>query len=430
MNAVSPIPAARLAAPEVEPAPAPPTVLPKRQTLRLAALALLLAGLAAGIWFLRDARTAVTPPVMTAPVVRGTVEQAVLATGILKPSHLVAVGAQVSGRVTRLAVSLGQTVKTGDLIAEIDSEPQRNALARAEAGLAATRAQETEKQATLALQQRTLTRQQTLVERKAISEVDLETAQSDVAVTQAQIAALDAEIASAEVAVDSARADLGYTRVTAPSDGTVLAVVAQEGQTLNVNQSTPTIVVIGDLATMSIHAEISEADVVGAQPGQQVYFTILGDPGHKYRATLDSIAPAPSSINNDLSLTGSGTTGSAAASEAIYYDGIFTVPNPDGRLKTYMTAEVHIVQGRAEDVPTIPAAALGATNPDGTRTVKVLTPAGTTELRQVMVGLDDRTLAEIRSGLAVGETVVTGQKLGSSSSTATAPRRIGPPMGL
>lgn len=426
MNALSPIPAERPAPSEPEP---PVRLAPGRRRRWLWAVALGLAGLGAGAWALRDAGGTAGPEVMTAKVASGTVEQAVLATGILKPSRLVAVGAQVSGRVTRLAVGLGQAVRAGDLIAEIDSEPQRNALARAEAALAATRAQKTEKEATLAFQQRTLARQQTLVDRRAISEVDLETAQSDVAVTQAQIAALEAEIASAEVAVEAARADLGYTQVTAPMDGTVLAVVAQEGQTLNVNQQTPTIVVLGALDTMSIHAEISEADVVAVGPGQQVYFTILGDPGHRYTARLNSIAPAPASVNNDLSLTGSGTTGSATASEAIYYDGILTVPNPDGRLKTYMTAEVHIVQGRAENVPTIPAAALGAAAADGTRTVRVLTPAGTIEPRQVTVGLDDRTIAEIRSGLALGETVVTGEKLAGTSGAA-ASQRPRPPMGL
>ena len=426
MSAVTPIPARPEVHPDQRPAPAPePPAAPSRRRSRVRAIAglILLAALAAAYWWFRDTGATATPEVMTAPVATGSVEQAVLATGILKPSHLVAVGAQVSGRVTRLAVTLGQTVKAGDLIAEIDSEPQRNDLARAQAAVAATEAQRTEKQATLAQQQRTLARQQTLVARNAISEVDLETAQSAVAVTEAQIAALDAEIASAEVAVESARADLAYTRVTAPSDGTVLALVAQEGQTLNVNQATPTIVVLGDLQTMSIHAEISEADVVGVRPGQPVYFTILGDPGRRYDASLDSVAPAPSEINNDLSLTGSGDTGSAAASTAIYYDGIFSVPNPDGRLKTYMTAEVHIVQGRAEDVPTIPASALDAKGADGAASVRVLTPAGTIETRAVEVGLNDRTLAEIRSGLALGERVVTGEAIGGAAG------RSGPPMG-
>src|SRR3546814_1790453 len=100
------------------------------------------------------------------------------------------------------------------------------------------------------------------------------------------IEALEAQIVEAEVAVEIARVDLGYTKITAPIDGTVLAIVTQEGQTVNATQSAPTIIVIGQIDVMTVRAEISEADIVRVRPGQQVYFTILGDPDHRYEATL------------------------------------------------------------------------------------------------------------------------------------------------
>jgi len=372
------------------------------------------------------------PTMMTATVVRGDLSETVLASGTLKPAKLVAVGAQVSGRVTKVAVTLGQKLKAGDLIAEIDSVTQQNALRTAQASLANVRAQKVEKQAVLRRDQFTLDRRKTMVSQKVVSQSDFEAAEADVASTQAQIDALDAQIISAQVAVETAQANLGYTRITAPIDGTVLAVVSQQGQTVNAAQSAPTIVILGQLDAMTVRAEISEADIVRVQPGQSVYFTILGDRGVRYDATLDSIEPAPESIKSDSSFSTSTTSSSSStttsSSSAIYYNGIFNVPNPDGKLRTYMTAEVHIVLGQAKDVLTIPAIALGKPAADGTYPVQVVDAAAKITTRNVTVGLNDKATAEIRSGLEAGERVVTGQLApGAASSSGRPP---GPGMGF
>ncbi|TPE48526.1 efflux RND transporter periplasmic adaptor subunit [Amaricoccus solimangrovi] len=400
---------------------------------RWAVLLVVLAAAGYGGWraWSADEATLLRPP--SAPVTVGDVEVNVLATGMLKPSKLVAVGSQASGRITDLPVSVGDTVKRGDLIATIDSTRQENDLKTSEATLAATRAQLVEKQATLLNEKKTLERQRTLAARNTIAASDLDTAEAAVAVTEAQIEATGAQIEAARVAVESAKVNLGYTRITAPMDGTVLAVVAQQGQTVNATQSAPTIVVLGDLSTMTIHAEISEADVVRARPGQPVWFTILGDPDTPHPATLSSIAPAPDSVVDDQMLTGST---SDASSEAIYYNGLFTVPNPDGELRTYMTAQVRVVIDRAEGVLTVPASALGQRREDGLTEIGVLGADGAVEWRWVEVGLNDRDRAEVRSGLTEGERVVLGAgtaaddgQQGSAARRAAA-RMPPPPMGL
>lgn len=376
------------------------------------------------------------PKIMSARVTTGTVEETVLATGTLKPAKLVAVGAQVSGRVTSIKVQLGQKLKQGDLVAEIDSVTQQNSLRTAEASVANMRAQKQEKEATLVLAEQTLARQKKLVAQTAVSQADFETAQADVATTRAQIAALEAQIIEAEVAVDTARVNLGYTRITAPMDGTVLYIVSQEGQTVNANQTTPTIVILGDLDTMMVRAEISEADVVKVKAGQSLYFNIIGEPDQRYEAKLEFIEPAPESITSDSLVSTSSTSSSSSksssstsTSSAIYYNGIFYVPNPDGKLRTYMTAEVHIVLGSAKNALTIPSAALGAKQKDGRYAVRVLEPNGEVITRFVEVGLNNKTRAEIRSGLKAGETVVTGQ-LSGAGGTSAARRMPPPPMGL
>ena len=372
--------------------------------LALAICAALAAGAAAvGIGQSGDSTGA---SVLTTPVARGDIEVTVLAQGTIKPRNLVAVGAQASGRITSIAVELGQTVRTGDLIAEIDSVNQRNALRTAQSDLAVARAQRLERESTLDLAERTLERLEKLQRSNLSLQAEYDGAVSDVAVSKAQIQALDAQIAQAQVAIETAQANLDYTRITAPSDGTVLAITAQQGQTVNAAQSAPTIVVLGDLTRMEVFAEISEADIGQVEPGQQVWFTTLGAPGRRYEAVLEAVAPAPESIVNDPSI--GGTAASSAAAEAIYYNGRFTVPNPDGTLRTYMTAEVHIVMGTARDVLTVPSMALGSPDGDGRYRLQVEGSDGTLSDRVVSVGLNDKVMAEITDGLAEGEKIVTG----------------------
>jgi membrane fusion protein, macrolide-specific efflux system len=369
------------------------------------------------------------PRYISQVVKTGTVSETVLASGVIKPAKLVAVGAQVSGRITSLKVKLGDDVKQNDLIAEIDSRTEENALKTSEAGLAYVEAQLREKTASLTLAQLTLARQQSIYNQKAGPRSDFETAEASVKTTQAQIDALKAQADQAKVAVDTARANLSYTKITAPMDGTVLAVVNQEGRTVNAAQSAPTIVILGDLDTMAVRAEISEADIVRVKPGQKVYYSILGEPETLYETSLASIEPAPESITSDSAVAASSTSSSSgSSSSAIYYVGVFNIDNKARKFRTYMTADIKIVLGEARDVLTISSSALGAKNSDGSYTVQVIGADGKTQPRNVMIGLNNKTSAEVKSGLEKGERVVIGQaSTSSSSSPGGRPRR---PMGL
>lgn len=350
------------------------------------------------------------PKLLLASVIRGDIEQIVEATGTLKPSHLVSVGAQVSGRIESLHVALGDKVQAGDLIAEIDSRTQRNALQNAQAAQRSARANRNALASRLHQYELTLQRHQKLVALQAISRADYEQAKADVDATGEQIAALDAEVAQRQTDVDVAQTNLEYTRITAPVEGTVLAVVARQGQTVNAVQSAPTIVMLGNQATMTVYAEISEADVVHATRGQDVFFTILGDPTRRYTSTLRDIAPAPESITREDATGLSAPALSGAGSRtAMYYNGVFEVDNADGHLRSYMTAQVRIVLGRATGVPTMPSAALGSRAADGSYTVQVVGTDGRAQPRRITIGLDDQIQVQITSGLRVGEQVVLGE---------------------
>ena len=371
---------------------------------------LAIAALAAVLYyFTADYFKTEAPQVMTYTVRKGDIETTVLATGILKPARLVAVGAQASGRVLSLNVKAGQQIKKDDLIAQIDATTQNNDLRKAQAEEIRNQADREDKIAKLQLAKQDLTRQQQMVSRNAISRADYDKAVSAVKSAEAQIALSDAQIVVSKIAVETAEANLGYTQIRAPIDGTILATVVQEGQTVNAVQSAPTIAIIGQLDKMTVEADISEADVVNVKEGQDLYFTIPGQNDKRYTAKLQVLEPAPQSIVSDKSFGSSSSASSSTASaSAIYYKGIFDIANPDGVLKTYMTAEIHIILGSAKDVLLIPSPALSAPDKKGQVTVGVMGKDGTITQIPVETGLNDKVLVEIRSGLSEGDKVVTG----------------------
>ncbi|MGL4311684.1 MAG: efflux RND transporter periplasmic adaptor subunit, partial [Paracoccaceae bacterium] len=252
-----------------------------------------------GVGYLAWARSAVEDTIQapaTVTVERGTVERTVLASGVIEAGSLISVGARVSGQIETLAVGLGDRVKAGDLIAQIESLEQQNDVLQAEADLAQIEAQAVAKRASLREAELALDRKRQLNQKSLATAEELEAAEAALAVIEAEIAALDAQRKRAEVAVGSARLALERTRITAPADGTVVAVVTAQGQTVNAASDAPVIVKIADLSAMVVKAEISEADVVRVEAGQRASLTLLGEPDNRIDAVLRAVEPAPPSI--------------------------------------------------------------------------------------------------------------------------------------
>lgn len=371
-----------------------------------------------GYWWLKPEPA---PALATTAAYRANIENTVVASGTLEAAKLVSVGAQVSGRVETLNVELGDVVKAGDLIAQIDSTTQNNAVNNARAALNSARAQRTATSANLKQAELAFKRQETMMAGNATSRAEFESAQANLDSAKAQLQQVDAQIAQAETALSTAEANLGYTRITAPIDGTVVAIVTKEGQTVNANQSAPTIVMLAQLDVMQVKAEVSEADVIKVKPGQKVYFTILGNPNKRYYATLKSISPAPESVANE-------SLSSSNSSSAIYYNALFEVPNPSGELRISMTAQVYIVLADAKDALIVPAAAIERQGRNGKSTVLVATSKDKIETREVEVGINNNAEAQILSGLQEGELVVLGQASSGLSETAQRMQGRGPRM--
>jgi len=398
---------------------------------RLALPVLILAAAGGGYcwWQSRQQAQTETVALPSVEATTGNVEEAVLASGSLEPVRQVNVGAQATGRIVSLKVKLGDNVKAGDLVAEIDGIPQQNALRSAEADLTALKAQRAERAASLAYAESVLARQKQMVGQNAVSRDAYENAEMTVNTTRAQIESLDAQIVSSQVKVENARTSLGYTRITAPSAGTVLALVAQEGQTVNATQTAPTIVVLGDVSTMTVKAKISEADVLRVKTGQEVYFSVLGAPEQRFPGKISFVEPAPDTLKtqNTTSSSTASSSSSSSSTSAVYYNALFEVPNPERRLMTSMTAQVTVIVGRAQNVVTIPSTAIRRRGPN--TMVDVLDADGKSTARRVTVGLDNKIVAEIKDGLKAGERVVTTRASGGPDATRV-PRARRSPFGF
>jgi macrolide-specific efflux system membrane fusion protein len=324
----------------------------------------------------------------------------------------------VSGQLKALRVEIGSAVKAGQLIAEIDPTVYLSKVEADQAQLRTQQAQLIDRQAQLTLAEQQHQRQVNLMKENATTQDALETAEAALGSAKAQIDVLKAEIEQTQSTLRGDEANLSYTNIYAPMSGTVVAQSAKQGQTLNANQQAPVIVRIADLSTMTVQAQVSEADVAGLRPGMPVYFTTLGDATKRWHSTLRQINPTPETVNN-----------------VVLYDALFDVDNRDGALMTQMTAQVFFVAGEAKGAVVVPVGALrpagasggpgrrgqrtgDAAAPDDPRSrfansaavVRVVSADGTVEPRDVRVGLVNRVSAQILSGVDVGERIAVGQR--------------------
>ncbi|MCA8155906.1 macrolide transporter subunit MacA [Burkholderia contaminans] len=377
----------------------------RRRRIVLATLAIV--AIAAGIT-LKACAPDKHPQYLSAPVSRGDLENAVLATGALQAFRQVDVGAQVSGQLKSLKVRLGDKVTKGQWLAEIDPVISENALRQARASEESLRAQQQSTAAQLTQAELAFKRQQAMLPDDATSRESFEAARATLDVQRATLASLAAQIRSARIQIETAQANLGYTRIVAPIDGEVVAVVTQEGQTVIAQQQAPVILKLADLDTMTVKAQVSEADVIRVRAGQTAYFTILGEPDKRHYGKLRAIEPAPQNYAEAQSPLGGGSK----PNSAVFYNALFEVPNPEHRLRISMTAQVSIVLSNARNALSIPAAALGEKRKDGTYAVRVLRADGSTEARNVRIGINNNVRVEVLAGLKDGERVVIGDAAG------------------
>ena len=343
---------------------------------------------------------------LTESVTRGNVEKTVVASGSVESVNEVDVGAQASGKITKLYVKLGQEIKKGEMIADIDSTTQINTLNTKKAALVSYQAQLKAKKTAYDVALSSYNRLSKLYTQKATSLDSVNTAKSTLDNAKAEMEAIEANIKQAEIEVNTAETNVGYTKITAPMDGTVISVPVSEGQTVNANQTTPTIVTIADLSKMKIKPEISEGDITKVKAGQEVSFTILSDSQTVYHSVIDSVDPA-NTTTSDSSSTSSLSSSSSSTTSAIYYYANVLIDNPDRTLRIGMTTENNIKIANAKNVLFVSNMAIQKR--DGKSFVNVLNDKNQPEPREVEIGVQNDFKTEIKSGLNEGEKVIVSQ---------------------
>ena len=356
---------------------------------------------------------------MTEKVRTGNISQVVEATGEVAAVNLVSVGAQVSGQIKKLYVVLGQEVKQGEMIAEIDSQTQENTLNTDKAKLDNYKAQLEARKIILAISRKQYDRERILIKTNSTSQQNLENARDAYATAKANVNEMESLIRQTQIAINTDETNLGYTKIRAPLNGTIVSVPVEEGQTVNANQTTPTIVQIANLNDMEIDIEISEGDITKVKPGMKIDYTILSEPNTVFHARLDSIDPGLTTLTDgSYDKSSSSTSSSSSSNEAVYYYGRAYVDNPEGKLRIGMLTQNTIHVSSAENVLIVPSITISSQQ--GKHFVRVLTDKKKVEKREVETGISDGVLTEIKSGLNDGEQVISsevskGEQIGETS---------------
>lgn len=356
---------------------------------------LLLLAISLGLYFWMRPKQDDENNQVTLEVVLGDIEENVTAQGKLEPKEYTDIGAQVTGQLQKLYVDIGDNVKIGQLLAEIDPRVYAARVQADEANIKNLQAQLAGQQAQVVFARQQYERNRELMKSRGVSEQDFQNSEFNFKKAIATADAISAQIEQVQSTLNGDRTNLGFTKIYAPMDGTVVARTARLGQTLNANQTTPMILQLAKLDAMTVRAQVAEADVMRLKPGLPVYFTTLGAGDRRWYGEVRQILPSPEVVNN-----------------VVLYNVLVDVDNRDRQLMSGMSTQMFFVLGKAENVALIPVMALGQRLPkadnDKGRAYKVKVELADGIKEEVVhVGLQNRRFAEVRDGLQAGAKLVS-----------------------
>jgi len=373
----------------------------RRKTM-IGALVILVIG-AGCYWYTAAAQRPQRDSLRPIAVTRANIEEVVTAQGKLEPKQYVDVGTQVSGQLKKINVDIGDTVTKGELLAEIDPRVYQAQVEAGEAKLNSLRAQLNQQKAEAVLADQNLQRNQNLIAANAVSKQALQETESQAAVAKAQVDSIIAQIQETDSNLKASKTNLGFTKIYAPIAGSVTTLPTKEGQTLNANQTAPTIMQVANLDMMTVRAQVAEADVSRLKENMPAYFTTLGNSDHRWQGKVRQIQPSPEIVN-----------------DVVLYDVLIDVKNEGRQLMTGMTTQVFFILGKADNAVVVPAEALTRRaakedNDKGKAYRVTVTKGDSREQRIIHVGLQTRTQAEVTDGLQEGESILVNRPAGNAN---------------
>ncbi|MDR0301281.1 MAG: efflux RND transporter periplasmic adaptor subunit [Treponema sp.] len=262
---------------------------------------------------------------------RGTLERTVSSSGTINPVATVKVLPQMSGKVEKINVDYNDTVRKGEILAELNTDVLK--LKRDQQSATVSKAR-----ANYELQQISYKNQQALAEKEFISEFELKTSKTNLDNQAADLAVAEANLKTIETEINQ------YAYIKSPIDGIVLDRRINIGDTVvdsSSSNSSSIFTIAENLREMQIEAGVGELDVASIHKGQQVRFTLESFPGRRFSGVVDNLRMVP-----------------VVSSNVVSYTVIINVENRDGSLMPGMTCAVDFIVERAEDVLMVSNAAL------------------------------------------------------------------------
>ena len=333
----------------------------------------------------------------TTPISQCTITQVVEASGTINPVNTVSVGSTVSGLIKAIYVDYNSVVKKGQLLAQIDPANFEAAVQQNQAQINSAESDMAKIQAVTEMSRKTYYRYKNLYKKNFIAKSELDQAESDYLSNLAQIGAARAKINQARATYKTAMTNLGYTKIIAPVDGTIISREIDLGQPVAASFQAPELFSIAqDLTKMQIEVNVSEADIGKVKEGQQVTYTLDGYPDRLFYGKVTQVRISPTTVSN-----------------VVTYSVIVGVDNKDLTLKPGMTANVSIITSKSEDVLCAPSVALKYTpETDGkkyqSQGLWILANKKPQRI-DIETGASDDTNIEVKSDkIKVGDKVIIG----------------------
>ena len=278
----------------------------------------------------------------TRKVRRCTITEVVEASGTINPVNTVSVGSTVSGLIKEIYVDFNSVVKKGQILAQIDPANFQASVDQATAQINNAQANLANTQAVMEMSRKTYNRYKNLYAKNFIAKSELDQAESDYYANLAKVNSAKAQISQAQATYNTAMTNLGYTKIIAPVDGTIISREIDLGQPVAASFQAPQLFTIAqDLTNMQIEVNVSEADIGKVKVGQDVTYTLDGYPDTDFKGKVTQVRISPTTVSN-----------------VVTYVVIVDVHNEDLKLIPGMTANVSIITDQKENVLCVPNVAL------------------------------------------------------------------------
>ncbi|WP_035238528.1 efflux RND transporter periplasmic adaptor subunit [Desulfobacter vibrioformis] len=281
----------------------------------------------------------------TAPAAVTDIHVTVSATGTLEPTNEVEVGSELSGTIKAVFADYNDQVTEGQVLARLDITDLEAQVRKSEASLASARASVRQAQATVKETDRKLKNLKKVHELsggKVPAQTDLDEAQANYTRALADQASAEASVAEVQASLDSTLTELSKADIISPVNGIVLTRDIEKGATVAASFEAPVLFTLAeDLTRMKLNVDVDEADIGVVKEGLNAHFTVDAYPKRKFEAKI-------------LQVRFNATT----TDGVVTYETIMTCDNGDLALRPGMTATADIIVEQADQVLSVPSAAL------------------------------------------------------------------------